>query len=990
LSNLHKEFYQHQLEIREAISRSSKRKRLIEDLRGYLGDHYVYVEHFVKLIRNDPSAFNLIVSCCDTNLPFLDMLAESFTYSFFEDLMNPEGTELELLKVLRALMQIEFKRHPHTSDIFNENVSSVLGKILTIYTKRRPQRKYLRLVMKKPLMKIMNGEECDLSLDPKTIYQRLNLRRDTIIKMDSPVRLLTPRGQGHRSSWFSSRASETIQVIVERERSYEDMHDSSYYLEDTNVREQIDLVSSKLIEHCRLILSYVYSNVHNMPYGVRWICKSICELTAERSKGQDSEAEQRMMLGTFLFTKWWLVAIATADSSGLINDTVISEEGRASLGFISNVRSRQILKQVCRENTFEYPQFDRINKFILEEIPNMRQFFHEVVNIEDFVLSRRQSRLIGKPKQVSSTRHTASLKNYKTMALYYAQTLSRPAKSCVMLDPSNSLDLDRFEKFRFQAIALTVPEVRVLVDLVISNEPLFTSNGLGNLVKTASRIKRAIAKDNLFAVQPLSHAESGYLLFTEEVLPNFEQTSKTGVIKMNEDYYKRLTLSKVKDAVCDLLFCLDSFAMFFERIKNCSLLEIIDFVLKFSYLFEYRKGTERVPVKLLAHYLDTHLKLLPEAYSADNYALLYKTLLEDYEQRFNARTRIASLEKQLLLLAVNMMEKHLVDMRQEAKLQQSYQHLRSFLNLVKKTEVSVCVALQQSKNRVTVVVLRQRECLHVRAHSMTLLPKYVKRNMSKSVSQLINLGRTQGHVSSIDEFADQFSSLEQVARSTLTSEDSELVVKSYRDYLNIVKEEVLNSQDMAGLGTENMLGVADEIEGYLMRRMFKAIFPAQASKQDIAFHRRTLELDWVTPDHLDILPSSQNVTMWKFAVEALDSIDERVTPEEKVGCIAEFVTTVVNILHLCSSVSAASADDSLPIIIYLLIKAQPRRLPSNINYIAKFRQQSKLMSDSGFCFSQLRSAMTFIETLDHTCLTITSEVFLKSCEEARMRNELSS
>jgi hypothetical protein len=961
---------------------------LIEDLRGYLGDHYVYVEHFVKLIRNDPSAFNLIVSCCDTNLPFLDMLAESFTYSFFEDLMNPEGTELELLKVLRTLMQIEFKRHPHTSDIFNENVSSVLGKILTIYIKRRPQRKYLRLVMKKPLMKIMNEEECDLRLDPKTIYQRLNLRRDTIIKMDSPVRLITPQGQGSHKSWFSPRASESVQVIVERERFYEDMHDSSYYLEDSNVTEQMNLVSSKLIEHCRLILSYVYSNVHNMPYGVRWICKCICELTAERSKGQDSEAEQRMMLGTFLFTKWWLVAITTADSSGLINDTVISDEGRASLGFICNVRPRQILKQVCRENTFAGPQFDKINQFILEEIPNMRRFFHDVVNIEDFVL-KRQTRLVGTPKQVSSPRLATTLKNCKTMALYYAQTLSRPARSSVMLDPSNSLDLDRFEKFRFQGIALTVSEVRVLVDLVISNERLFTSHGLDKLVKTASRIRNAIAKDNLFAVQPLSQTENGYLLFTEEVLPNFAQTSKK-TVKMNEDYYKRLTLSRVKDAVCDLLFCLDSFAMFFERIKNCSLQEIIDFVLKFSYLFENRKGIDRVPVKLLAHYLDTHLKLLPEAYTADNYALLYKTLLKDYEQRFNARKRIASHEKQLLLLAVNMMEKHLVDTKQEAKVQQSYQRLRNFLNLVKKTEVSVCIALQQSKHRLHVVVLRQRECLHVRSHSMTLLPKYVRRNISKSVSQVINLGRTLGHVSSIDEFADQFSSLEQVARSTLTSDDTELVAKSYRDYLNIVKEEVLSSQLISGLGTENMLGVADEIEGYLMRRMFKGIFPAQASRQDIAFHRRTLELDWVTPDHLDILPSSQNVTMWKFAVEALANIDERVTPEEKVGCIAEFVTTVVNILHLCSSVTAASADDSLPIIIYLLIKAQPKRLASNINYIAKFRQQSKLMSDSGFCFSQLRSAMTFIETLDHTCLTITSEVFLKNCEEARMRNELSS
>lgn len=340
LSSQHSEFYRQQLLIREFISRSSKHKVLIEDIRGFLGDHYVYIEYFVRFIRNNPTAFSLIVSCCDTNLPFLDMLVESFTYSFFEDLMNPESTELELLKVLQTLMKIEFKRHPNTSDIFNENVSSVLGKILTIYTKRRPQRKYLRLLLQRPLIKIVHGEDTNLRLDPKSIYQDLNMRRETAIKMDSPVRLVAPRNSStSKASWFSFKQPEDFRVIVERERSYCDMHNLDYYLDDASVKEQIEWVSGRLIEHCRLILMSVYSNVDNMPYGVRWICKCICELTAATKKNENSDAEQRLMLGTFLFTKWWLIAINSADSNGLISDTLITTENRSNLGLISNVKA---------------------------------------------------------------------------------------------------------------------------------------------------------------------------------------------------------------------------------------------------------------------------------------------------------------------------------------------------------------------------------------------------------------------------------------------------------------------------------------------------------------------------------------------------------------------------------------------------------------------------------------------------------------------------
>lgn len=338
LSSLHNEYYRQQLLIRQTISYSTKRKVMIEDVRGFLGDHYVYVEHFVRLIRNNPAAFNLIVECCDTNLPFLDMLVESFTYSFFEDLMNPEGTELELLKVLKTMMQIEFKRHPSTSDIFNESVSSVLGKILTIYIKRRAQRKYLRLVLKRPLMKIVHGEEADLRLDPKIIYQSLSMRRESMIKMDSPVQILPSQDSATKRGWFSQRKTETFNPVVEQEQSCFDLYDTDYYMKDSNVKEQIAFVSERLIEHSKMILNHLYSNINTMPYGVRWICKCICVLTAERNPGKNSEAEQRLMLGTFLFTKWWLVAINSANTNGLVSDTLICSETRGNLSLISNVR----------------------------------------------------------------------------------------------------------------------------------------------------------------------------------------------------------------------------------------------------------------------------------------------------------------------------------------------------------------------------------------------------------------------------------------------------------------------------------------------------------------------------------------------------------------------------------------------------------------------------------------------------------------------------
>mmetsp|Transcript_19432 Transcript_19432/g.3179 ORF Transcript_19432/g.3179 Transcript_19432/m.3179 type:complete len:125 (+) Transcript_19432:149-523(+) len=123
--------------MREALGKSQRKKKLVENPRAILEDDYIYVEKLVLTIRNSIEAFNAIVKHCPSNLANLDFLVESFAFSFFEDLMNPENSEIELLKVIDRMIDLEFTRTKHITHIFNENVASVLSKMLLLYTKRR-------------------------------------------------------------------------------------------------------------------------------------------------------------------------------------------------------------------------------------------------------------------------------------------------------------------------------------------------------------------------------------------------------------------------------------------------------------------------------------------------------------------------------------------------------------------------------------------------------------------------------------------------------------------------------------------------------------------------------------------------------------------------------------------------------------------------------------------------------------------------------------
>jgi hypothetical protein len=49
----------------------------------------------------------------------------------------------------------------------------------------------------------------------------------------------------------------------------------------------------------------------------------------------------------------------------------------------------------------------------------------------------------------------------------------------------------------------------------------------------------------------------------------------------------------------------------------------------------------------------------------------------------------------------------------------------------------------------------------------------------------------------------------------------------------------------------------------------------------------------------------------------------------------------------------AGADDFLPVLIYVVIHANPPQLASNLEYIQRFRMHSRMASESAYFFTQL-------------------------------------
>lgn len=135
-------------------------------------------------------------------------------------------------------------------------------------------------------------------------------------------------------------------------------------------------------------------------------------------------------------------------------------------------------------------------------------------------------------------------------------------------------------------------------------------------------------------------------------------------------------------------------------------------------------------------------------------------------------------------------------------------------------------------------------------------------------------------------------------------------------------------------------------------------------------------LSWVTQKHLEIKSTNQLEEMWQMGAQDFLEIDNKRTTIDKFDSIVQLQKFITDVLQINSiKDEPAGADDLLPIIIYILLKAQPQKIYSNINFLSLFTAGSKKYTQQGYCLQSLKSAMMFLEKIDHTQIKIDRDLF---------------
>lgn len=170
-------------------------------------------------------------------------------------------------------------------------------------------------------------------------------------------------------------------------------------------------------------------------------------------------------------------------------------------------------------------------------------------------------------------------------------------------------------------------------------------------------------------------------------------------------------------------------------------------------------------------------------------------------------------------------------------------------------------------------------------------------------------------------------------------------------------------------------------EKCIMTHHYKYLFSPQNTDdedKDQTIHKRIRQLNWINAKHLVCSIDEVNAEVRDFvysSITELVAMDSFATPHEKLECIVACCRNIFTLLkQTCGG--PASADEFLPALIFVVLKANPIRLHSNINYINRFSNASFIMSgESGYYFTNLCCAINFIENLTYESVSLTKEEF---------------
>jgi len=761
----------------------------------------------------------------------------------------------------------------------------------------------------------------------------------------------------------------------------------------------------------KLIQSLI-NKIDIIPYSVRCICKIISILLKQKFPSLFNYL-RNSFIGKFIFEKC-IFPVLSLENKNILEPRILSINTKNCLDEIICV-----LQNANKCLLFNYnldTEKTIFNHYLLEIIPLLNRFYEKLIDIE---LPKVLDNLVTKTKLNIEENIGNKIHNFRKKKKNQQQTPDIKKSKIIPKEKEilyNYFQQHSDEILHLQCICFSIDDILYILTLIGRNIQAFS--GLPNF----SFFERTYE-----FIQP-----SDYKLDKENSL-NPDQNKFFIIFKDEKNSNLETLIKKKKKNTSTFISGDEDSDLIFQRFKFCiktvlkglNLLNSKDYAhLNMAYntrkfftalkhtlddFGEFSEAKNKIPLKWYGQYLFNNRDGLEDKYKRDDYSNLYD---EIYNEELGKLNELKSLSSVIITrdgMNIRCAEKILQKAKYDLYHINQAKEFVKIEKFVKEEEIEVCIQTPEIINNKEKENKKKKLNKSTKKEDNNKLPLFITDDLNcphkstKFFEADKNDKKIPYHAYSIIDFISKFSECPWkegkeksfVKPKNLVLEDirggkmNNKINESMQIYIDIIKKYIKNPKkniDLFNNEDDKCNLIAEKIRDYLMSKLYDYIYPKEPLANDLVFYGQTKKLIWLKPEHLDIkkiyINQLNSAIMWIKRIDVVKSI------LEKLLCISNALNTMNNTIKFSSGKDEdAGQDELVPIFNYIIIKAQPQRMISNINYIRCFLSDKDNRGNFGFLLSQMESAINFILNINHKCLNITEDEFYKNMKIKKLANK---
>ena len=705
----------------------------------------------------------------------------------------------------------------------------------------------------------------------------------------------------------------------------------------------------EIISFVNQLIENIMNNILLIPSSIKYICKIISFLIRQKFKNI-TKVEENAFISKFILEKLLIPIIIQPSHNALINEFIISGNTIKNIQQM-NLILKKLFSGKLFKNDIKEGNYTPFNWFLMEKMETILNFFEKVIKIN---LPNYIEKYIN--NDLEKDDYYDFFKENKDI-ICSNLSVCLTIDNLIYLVQGLELDDKIFENKSTRKLKISLTKLK--------SESTLT--GIKNLDDKIKKVKKESQKKedtennetiNYYVYNEIIIEEKyKYLFSLNNQIDNFLKKIKKK--KLDE---KEKILIKIKSYLCSSLGNFRTLNKSDFNIGSTSnTIKMLSEIKSYMTLPYFILNNNTVPSIWYINSILNYINKIPEDYKNNDYKKLFTELTENINDSIN------ELDFESLILFRNKLK--FLD-----KMISYYGNIKQLKNNIIINE-NIKLIAEQAFIPVDITFLYKEEYNKFELKKSDLKEKAFEDKIIYEDSK-----RKFASLKTIEAFTRYFPNLNkyQISKDNNSIDIIEkLNIHNYiNKYFELLKEKIIKKRLLDIRKYDSLY--SEKLKDYIMTKLYPKIYPSIPNNIDEKIYENSVKLSWIDPHILlnkeyifdNILPE---------IINEFNQINILKTPYQKLKSIKKIMEYIDNIIKFNEGIDKEiGAEDVTPVLNYLFIKAQPKRIYTDIKFTALFTENCGKYENS---LANFESMCIVMNNCSAETFGFTKEEFDKRCNE---------